>query len=118
MEKPEVYLGAELSSMDNEQGIECWEMSSDKYCANMVKNIEDSLKKKGLGLPTKCNLPIRHGYKPEMDCTGKLKADGLHWYPEMIGSVRWEVDLGRVDILMEVALMPKHFALPREVHLE
>ena len=23
MEKPEVYLGAELSSMDNEQGIEC-----------------------------------------------------------------------------------------------
>ena len=67
MEKPEVYLGAELSSMDNEQGIECWAMSSDKYCVAMVNNFEESLKKKGLRLPTKCNLPIRHGYKPEMD---------------------------------------------------
>ena len=53
MEKPEVYLGADLSSMDNEQGIECWAMSSSKYCAAMIKNIEDSLKKKGLRLPTK-----------------------------------------------------------------
>ena len=24
IDKPEVYLGTELSSMDNEQGIECW----------------------------------------------------------------------------------------------
>ena len=30
MEKPDVYLGAELSTMDNEQGGECWAISSDK----------------------------------------------------------------------------------------
>ena len=100
MEKPEVYLGAELSSMDNEQGIECWAILSDKYCAAAINNIEDSLKKKGLRLPTKCNLPIRHGYNPEMDCTGELKADGLQWYQEMIGSLRGSVELGRVDILL------------------
>ena len=104
--------------MDNEQGIECWAMSSDKYCTDMVNNVEESLKKKGLRLPTKCNLPIRHGYKPEMDCTGKLKADGLQWYQEMIGPLRWAVELGRFDILLEVALMSKHLALPREGHLE
>ena len=84
----------------------------------MVNKIEDSLKKKGIGLPTKCNLPIRHGYKPEMDFTGELKANGLQWYQEMIGSLRWAVELGRVEILLEVAFMPKHLALPREVHLE
>ena len=88
MEKPEVYLGAELSSMDNEQEIECWAMSSDKYCAAMVKNVEGSLNKKGLKLPSKCNPLIRHGYKPEMDCTAELKANGLQWYQEMIGSLR------------------------------
>ena len=76
MEKPEVYLGAELSSMDNEQGIKCWAMSSDKYCAAMVKNIEDSLKRKGHRLPTKCDLPIRHGYKPEMDSLENSRPKG------------------------------------------
>ena len=93
-------------------------MSSDKYCAAMVKNMEDSLKKKGLRLPTKCNISIRHGYKPDMDCTGKLKANGLQWYQEMIGSLRWAVELGRVNILLEVALMSKQLALPKEEHLE
>ena len=84
----------------------------------MIKNIGDSHNKKVLGLPTKCDLPIRHGYKPEMDCTGKLKANRLQWYQEMIGSLRWALDLGRVDILLEVALMSNHLALSREGHLD
>ena len=53
-----------------------------------------------------------------MDCTAKLKADGLQLYQEMIGSLQWAVEIGRVDILLEVALMSKHLALPREGHLE
>ena len=118
MEKPENYLGADLSSLDNAEGTECWAMSSDRYCAAMVKNIEDGLNRRGLRLPSKCELPIRHGYKPEMDCTAELKADGLQFYQEMIGSLRWAVEIGRVDILLEVALMSKHLALPREGHLE
>ena len=61
---------------------------------------------------------FRHGYNPEMDCTGELKADGLQWYQEMIGSLQWAVELGRVDILLYVALMTKHLAFPREGHLE
>ena len=80
MEKPDVYLGADLSTMDNEQGGKCWAMSSDKYCAAMVKNVEETLSKKGLRLPTKFNLPKKHGYRPEMYCTGELKADGLQLY--------------------------------------
>jgi hypothetical protein len=85
MAEPDVYLGAEISKMDNEQGRECWAMSSDKYCAAMVKNVEDVLQKKGLRLPSKCTTPLQSGYKPELDCTGELKADGLQWYQEMIG---------------------------------
>ena len=87
-------------------------MSSDRYCAAMVKNIEDGLSRKGLRIPSKCDLPIRHGYKPEIDCTAEIKADGLQFYQEMIGSLRWAVEIGRVDILLEVALVSKHLALP------
>lgn len=118
MEEPEIYLGAELSRMDNLEGESCWAMSSDKYCAAMVKNVEVSLEKKGLRLPSRCITPLSHGYKPELDSTGELKADELQSYQEMIGSLRWAIELGRVDILLEVSIMSKHLALPREGHLE
>ena len=67
--------------MDNDQGYKFWSMLSDKYCATMVKNVEETLANKGLRLLTKYNLPTKHGYRLEIYCTGDLKADGLQWYP-------------------------------------
>ena len=96
--------------MDNENGDKLWAMSSGKYCAAMVNNVEYNLAKKDLMLPTKCNLPTKHGYRPEMDCTGDLKADGLQFYQELIGSLCWAVDIIRVDILLETAILSNHLA--------
>ncbi len=48
----------------------------------------------------------------------RAEGDGLQFYQEIIGSLRWAVELGRVDILLEVSLISKHLALPREGHLE
>ena len=117
-EVPENYLGAAISQMDNEHGDYCWAMSSDKYCIAVVKNIEDILQKKGLRLPSKCVTPLSNGYKPEMDCTPELKADGIQFYQEIIGQLRWAIELGRVDILLETSLMSTQLALPRDGHLE
>ena len=94
-EEPEVYLGASLSKMENEFGDLCWAMSSDKYCTALVNNVEETLAKKGLRLPSKCLTPISHGYRPEMDATGKLKSDGVQWYQEIIRSLRWAIDWAR-----------------------
>ena len=118
MDPPETYLGGDLSIIDNVNGEECWAMSSDRYCAAMVTNIETTLSKKGLRLPAKCATPISNGYKPELDSTGELKADGVQWYQEIIGCLRWAVELGRIDILLETALLSQYLALPREGHLE
>ena len=93
-------------------------MSSDKYCADMVKNFEETLSKKGLRIPMKCNLPIKHGCSPEMDCTGELKSYGLKLYQELIGYLRWDVEIIRVEILLETSILSKHLALPCEGHLE
>ena len=93
-------------------------MSLEIYCAALVNNVEETLAKKGLRLPSKCLTPISHEYRPEMDATGELKSDGVQWYQEIIGSLRWAIDIGRVDILHEVSLLSKHLALPREGHLE
>ena len=118
IEEPSVYLGAQISKMENSDGQECWAMSADTYCAAMVQNVELLLQKKGLRLPSKCFTPLKSGYRPELDCTNELKADGGHWYQEIIGSLRWAVEIGRVDILLETSLMSTYLALPREGHLE
>ena len=44
--------------------------------------------------------------------------DGLLRYQELIGMLHWVDELGRVDILLETALMSTHLALPRRGHLE
>ena len=113
-----MYLGAKMTKMENNEGDVCWAMSSDSYCAALVKNVESVLEKKGLRLPNKCVTPLKHGYRPEYDCTGELKKDGLQFYQEIVGSLRWAIEIGRVDILLETSLMSSHLALPREGHLE
>ena len=58
------------------------------------------------------------GYRPELDVTAELKADGIQWFQEVIGQLRWAIELGRVDVLLEMSLLSHHFALLREGHLE
>lgn len=57
-------------------------------------------------------------YRPELDDTAELKADGVQWCQELIGMLCWAVDIGRVDINLEVSMMSSHLALPRQGHLE
>ena len=40
------------------------------------------------------------------------------YYMSLIGVLRWMVELGRVDICLEVSMMSSHMAMPREGHLE
>ena len=118
VEEPDMYLGAELSKIVNENGVECWAMSSEKYCIAAVGNVIDRLKRKGMSLPKKCITPMSSGYRPELDSTRELNDDDTQWYQEMIGQLRWACELGRVDILLEVSLMSQYLALPRDGHLE
>ena len=57
-------------------------------------------------------------YHPSSDVTAELSARGLHYYQELIGVLRWAVEIGRLDILLEVALLSSHLALPRKGHQE
>ena len=52
------------------------------------------------------------------DETAELKLEDAMFYKLQIGILRWMVELGRVDICLEVSMMSSHIALPREGHLE
>lgn len=114
---PQMYLGAQLSERDI-SGCKCWTITSTKYVESIVKNLETRLKEEGKQLPTRCDTPIRSGYRPEIDATEELVGDQITMYQELIGELRWAVELGRIDLNLEVSLMSSYLANPREGHLE
>ena len=56
-------------------------------------------------------------YRPELDVTPELEPLEEAYYQSVIGILRWIVELGRVDICLEVSMMSSHLAMPREGHL-
>jgi hypothetical protein len=88
------------------------------YVDASVRNVEEKLAKDGLRLPSKCITPLTADYHPSDDTSAELTAEGMRYYQELIGVLRWAVEIGRLDILLEVALLSSHLALPRKGHLE
>ena len=69
-------------------------------------------------LPSKAYTPLKPGYRPETDTTDPLNATQLQWFQSLIGSLRWIVELGRVDIANAVSLLSSFLATPRTTHLQ
>ena len=116
--EPENYLGTGLSKMATANVRECWSMSTEKYCKAAVLNVEQKLNKEGNRLQTKCKTPFKSGYRPELDVSQELKADGVKYYMELIGVLIWAVEILQVDILYETSIMSTHLALTRFGNLE
>ena len=57
-------------------------------------------------------------YSPELDITPELISTDAAYYQSRVGILLWIVELGRVDICLEVSLMFSHLALPRKGHLD
>ena len=53
IDKPDVYVGAQLDKMSVD-GFEGWTMSSEKYVKSAIENIEQMLAETNQRLPTKC----------------------------------------------------------------
>ena len=98
-----------------------WPLSSSQYVQAAVKNVEAWLSKEENSrwkLPRKATTPISPTYRPELDVSPELDSRNASYYQSLIGVLRWMVELGRVDICLEVSMMSSHLALPREGHLE
>ena len=90
----------------------------EKYIQNSFATLMSKLEKLGMTLPTKCIIPMKSGYHPSEDTTVELSTEMMTYYQELIGILRWAVEIGRVDILLEVLLLSSHLALPRKGHFE
>ena len=99
-------------------GFDGWTMSSQTYVKAVIDNMDEVLARTDQKLPTKCGTPQISGYRPELDTSSELNQDGLQRYQALIGMLHWAVELGRVDVLLETALMSTLLALPQWGHLE
>ena len=117
VEEPTDYMGAQMSKMKDEFGNNFWTMSSSKYCKSAIKNVEERLALIEKQLPTKCKMTMVTKYEPDINITADLKANGIQYFQELIGVLRWACEIGRVDILLETSLLSTHLASPCIGHL-
>jgi hypothetical protein len=118
IEKPSIYLGGKCREVELSNGVKCWAFGSSQYVQEAVKNVETWLAKQNRSLPKKAEQPFKSGYRPELDVTRELNHEEASYYQSLIGILQWIVELGRVDVNLEVSMMSSHLALPREGHLE
>jgi hypothetical protein len=111
---PEIYLGANISKMQLPDGREVWTTSPKTYIKNSLLVVKRLLEEDGEGYVLKSNIrnPFPTGYKPEIDVTEELDQTLASRYMQLIGILRWAVEIGRFDIFLEVLLLSQHQANP------
>ena len=121
VKEPETYLGADISKYTVTHGIvetECYSMSSDTYLKRAIKVVEDELALVGKSLKRKASTPMASGYRPEVDSSSYLDPNRASYFMSLMGILRWAIELGRIDIMVEAGLLSRFQAAPREGHLE
>jgi len=118
--EPDIYLGADMEKVQLPSGKTEWAMGSKTYVKNAVKVVESLIAEDDpeAKLKTTARNPFPSGYKPELDVTTELNDELGSRFLQLIGILRWAIELGRLDIFVEVSQLSQHQALPRRGHLE
>jgi hypothetical protein len=120
--EPTMYLRAKVSKYrlehsDNPDKVR-WSLSAEDYVNRAVKDVETELEEVGKALPTKFTTPTTADYHPELDQSKELGPDQATYFAGLIGVLRWCIELGRIDIIVEVSLLSFFLACPREGHMQ
>ena len=62
--------------------------------------------------------PLTSNYRPYIYISQDLDPQDASYYQSLIGILRWIVELGRVDICVEVSMMSSHVVFPRKGHID
>ena len=125
IEIPKMYLGAEIGKVQYADGSYAWTMSPDSYIKKIIANIKKRLEKEDLRFNKKLSDPAISApqpfssvkYRPELDTSVECSPDQITLYQNIIGILRWIVELGRIDIAFEVSLLSRYLVQPRTGHL-
>ena len=97
-----------------------WYLIPSKYVQEDVKNCQNHLNVNYSGeyaLIANDPNPFPLGYEPEMDVSPLLSPDKASYYQTIIDVMSWMVELGRVDISVELYQISSFLAIPRKGHM-
>ena len=83
-----------------------------------VANVEEDLTRIEKRLPSKCVMPLSSNYSPWLEDYLELMVDSIQQYQEIIGQIRWAIDIGRLDILLGKLLLLRYLAMTQVRHLK
>ena len=90
------------------------------YITNPIETVELLLLEDG-----KCEVlkytsrnPFPSNSRPDLDVTEELVPELLSWYLQLVGILRWDIELGRIDIFHETSLMSQYHTNTSIGHLE
>jgi hypothetical protein len=112
-------LGAEVKKWTFSQDVSDvkWAISSTQYVKEAIRNMEQHLKQNTRRLYT-ANQPMHSDYVPELDITPLLNNEDTNFFQSQISILRWMVELGRLDIHIQVAMLSSYLVQPRQGHME
>ena len=116
---PSRYLGANIEKVQLEDSREVWSMTCVDYIKGAIKSVNDMLEKDKVAMKMfgDGHRPYPSSYRPELDVSELLSDDLINRYQQLIGMLRWSIELGRIDIQTEVSCLSQHLCAPREGHL-
>ena len=114
---PSLYLGGEMCQVVLENGDKSWAFGYAQYVQESIRNVEEYLSKKGEALPYEAPTPLSNTYQPYIDVSEEVGPQESSYYQSLIGNLLWILELGNINICMEVSVMSSHLKLPRGVTL-
>lgn len=118
--EPTRYLGATVRKwrlLDDEEPVH-WGHSAEEYVKQAIANVEAELIKEGKQLQGRYITPMSPNYRPELDYSPFLNDRPAQYYMELIGILRWILELGRMDIMGYVSMLSSYTMQPRIGHLD
>jgi hypothetical protein len=112
---PTRYLGATIKRwrLPGDEEATHWGHSAEEYIKQAIINVEMELTREGKSLQGRFSTPMSPGYRPELDYTPFLNDAAATYYMELIGILRWAVDFGCIDIMVNVSMLSSYTMQPR-----
>jgi hypothetical protein len=83
-----------------------------------IRNVKEWMSKRNMIFKTKVSGVFPSGYRTELDVSKLCDNDESEYYQQQIGVLRWAVELGRIDITVEVSMLAANTAVPQKSHLQ
>ena len=98
---PDLYLGANVEKVQLKDGRVLWSTNCFDYLKSAIENVDNSL---GVDTTALNNYgdgyrPYSSSFTPELNFTEELGEELTNRYQQLIGVLRWSIELGRIDIL-------------------